>query len=533
MRWCAPVSALEVSAILLATTALALLLFALRLRGLPRGVSLDWWLTTFAVVVVGVLAFALARELAGEIALSFFLLAIVAPMRLDARALRAGARGELARAERLARLAAVLHPFGLIRRRPSALRSLARLREGVPLDDAALHAVGAKDDPILAELYRLVSFDALGEPSALLEALAVPSRRQRMLVLGLGAAWIRAVAERCDRGAVVDAIRAAEREDATLVDPDRLLSFLLDAEAALGDVDGADALAASLTGRAEPAELARARIVARIQAGDRRGARALLDEAAKEPWGSRPAIARLSRRLLVEHSAIGSSTEAEALRTHLRGEAVAVNALSPLSGPTRRAAPLTIVTVALLGVVFAIEAWTGDTTSTEHLFALGALVVPPRDAGDWPRVFSAAFLHAGFFHLAFNAASLVAFGRFVETFFGRLGYALIYLASIVGSAGLVLALATPGAPKVLVGASGAIFGLFGTYLAAVGTRAELRRSRRGREQLRVYLLLVGAQLALEQLLPQIATSAHVGGLLTGALVGAVLARSRRLAAPIG
>lgn len=536
------VSALDVSTILLATTALALLLFAVRLVRLPRSLALDWWLTTLGVSAIAVGAWLVARELAGPIALGAFLLAIVAPMRLDALALRAGRRGDLPRAERLARLAAVLHPFGLVRRRRRAILALARLRDGVPLDDDALYAVGAKDDPLLGELYRLVGFDALGDSAALLEALAIPSRRTRMLRLGLGAAWVRAVGERLERPAIVDAIRTAEREDTTLIDPDRLLLFLLEAQAAIGDVSGVDALASSLAARAQASELARARIFARLQAGDRTAARALLDEALATAWSARPPIARLSTLLLRERAPLGTSGELEALREHLREEAVAVHALSPIGGGSamRARTPLTTATAVFLIAVFVLEAATGDATATAHLASLGALVVPMRGAQDLWRIVSSAFLHAGVAHLVFNLASLVAFGRFVEHFFGRLGYLAIYLASIVGSAALVLAVtsfatsATGGAaaePKVLVGASGAIFGLFGAYLAAVIMRRELRRSRRGREQLRLFVLLVGAQLALEQLVPQIATSAHVGGLLAGALVGAALARSRRLAAP--
>ncbi len=534
----AHVSALDVSTILLATTALALLLFAVRLVRLPRALAMDWWLTTALVAAIGGGAWFVARELAGAIALATFLLVIVAPMRLDALALRAGRRGDLPGAERLARLAATLHPFGLVRRRRRAILALARLRDGVPLDDDALHAVGAKDDPVLAELYRLVGFDALGDSAALLDALALPSRRTRMLRLGLGAAWVRAVGERLDRPAIVDAIRTAEREDATLLDPDRLLLFLLEAQAAIGDVSGVDALAASLVTHAQASELARARVFARLQAGDRAGARALLDEALTSPWARRPPIARLSTLLLAERAPLGTSGELDSLRAHLRDEAVAVHALSPIGGggAMRARTPLTSATAALLMAVFVLEAATGDATATAHLASLGALVLPLRGPGleDLARVVSSAFLHAGVAHLVFNVASLVAFGRFVEHFFGRLGYVAIYLAAIVGSAGLVIAVtssASASEPKVLVGASGAIFGLFGAYLAAVVTRGELRRSRRGREQLRLFVLLVGAQLALEQLVPQIATSAHVGGLLAGALVGAVLARSRRLAAP--
>jgi rhomboid protease GluP len=524
------VSAPDVSILLLVTTALALALFVVRLARLPGALAFDWWLAAGVVCAASGLAFAFVRPFAGEIALATFAFVVVLPSRLDALALRAGRRGDLDRALRLSRFAAALHPLGLVRRRPRAIVALSRLREGVPLDDDALHAVGAKDDPLLAEFYRLVTYDALGDTRALLDALAIPSRRARMLRLGLGSSFVRAVAERLDAVAVVDAIRTAERQDATLADPDRMLLFLLESQAAIGDVAGVDALSSSLRGRAPASDLVRARIFARVQAGDRADARKLLDEALAGPWGARPTIAKLGTLLLREPRSTRAA-ELDAVRAHLRDEAVAVHALSPLGGATKARTPLTTVTVAILFVVFAIELATGDATDTAHLADLGALVVPLRGPGDLVRVIASAFLHAGFAHLAFNVATLVAFGRFVEHFFGRVGYVAIYLAAIAGSATAVVATVGHGEPRVLVGASGAIFGLFGAFLAAVATRRELRRSRGGREQLRLFLVLVVAQLALEQLVPQIATSAHVGGLAAGLLVGTVLARTRKLAVP--
>jgi membrane associated rhomboid family serine protease len=527
------VSALDVSLILLATTALALALFVVRLLRTPSTLALDWWLTSLAVAAVGALAWLAWPVGAGALAFAAFSALILLPSWLDARALREARRGELAQADRLARLAGLVHPFGLVRRRRRAIVALARLREGVPLDDEALRAVGAKDDPVLGEFYRLVAFDALGEPAALLDALAIPTRRARMLRLGLGAAWVRAAAERLDRPAVIDAIRTAEREDATLIDPDRMLAFLLEAQSAIGDVEGVDALAASLAGRVHPSDRLRARAFARVQAGDAQGARALLDEARAEPWGERPSLRRLGLQLLREGSraSTGRAPELEATRAHLREEAVAVHALSPLGGATKAKTPLTTATVLVLLGTFAFQASQGSTTDPAQLARLGALIAPLRGPSEAWRALTSAFLHAGLAHLLFNVASLVAFGRFVEHFFGRVGYVAIYLGAIAGSAGAVLATADPSAPKVLVGASGAIFGLFGAFLAAVGTRGELRRSRRGREQLRTFAGLVAAQLALEQLVPQIATSAHLGGLAAGALIGAALARSRKLAVP--
>jgi rhomboid protease GluP len=77
-------------------------------------------------------------------------------------------------------------------------------------------------------------------------------------------------------------------------------------------------------------------------------------------------------------------------------------------------------------------------------------------------------------------------------------------------------------PHLLVGASGAIFGLGGALVSAVVLRADLRRSRRGREELRVFALIVGLQFLFDRFVPGVSGTAHVCGLLGGILAGAIV-----------
>lgn len=121
------------------------------------------------------------------------------------------------------------------------------------------------------------------------------------------------------------------------------------------------------------------------------------------------------------------------------------------------------VTIALISVNVAVYvaelAGGGSQDGTNNtIFDHGVLWGPFVAAGDWWRLFTAAFLHFGFFHLAINMYSLYWVGSLLEHVIGRWKFLLLYLASgLAGSAGALIA--TPNAATV--GASGAIFGVLG------------------------------------------------------------------------
>jgi membrane associated rhomboid family serine protease len=81
----------------------------------------------------------------------------------------------------------------------------------------------------------------------------------------------------------------------------------------------------------------------------------------------------------------------------------------------------------------------------------------------WMTIFSAMFLHGGWFHIASNLWVLFIFGDNVEDRMGSLGYLLFYLLSGV-AAGLLQAFLLPGSAVPMIGASGAIAGVLGAYL---------------------------------------------------------------------
>jgi membrane associated rhomboid family serine protease len=137
------------------------------------------------------------------------------------------------------------------------------------------------------------------------------------------------------------------------------------------------------------------------------------------------------------------------------------------------------------------------------------------DQGEWWRVLTAAFLHGGLLHLAFNMYALWLFGPVLERRFGSVSYAALYLAGGL-TGGMLYQLL--GSDSAAVGASGAIFGLLGALLAASYRQ---RHTRAGAAVFGQLGVLLAINLALPLFLPDIAWQAHVGGLAGGMLIAAV------------
>ncbi|MEU3310757.1 rhomboid family intramembrane serine protease [Nocardiopsis sp. NPDC055551] len=131
--------------------------------------------------------------------------------------------------------------------------------------------------------------------------------------------------------------------------------------------------------------------------------------------------------------------------------------------------------------------------------------------GEWYRLITAAFLHAGVFHLLFNGYAMFILGPQLERWLGHGRFlALWILGALAGS--VLSLLATPNAGSV--GASGAIFALFGAVFV-IGRRLRL--------DTRMIMVLLALNLGITFLVPNISWTAHIGGLVGGLLIGAVFA----------
>jgi membrane associated rhomboid family serine protease len=159
--------------------------------------------------------------------------------------------------------------------------------------------------------------------------------------------------------------------------------------------------------------------------------------------------------------------------------------------------------------------------SAGELIEAGAVSRQAVMQGDWWVVITSAFLHLGLLHIAFNMYILWVFGPVIEQLYGHLEYLVLYLLCALGGSVLTILVAPDTSA---VGASGAIFGLFG--LAFVVSR---RRHLLLGPQARGILSQAGGLLMLNLIItfvvPGISWTGHVGGLLVGALIGLMLVPS--------
>lgn len=144
---------------------------------------------------------------------------------------------------------------------------------------------------------------------------------------------------------------------------------------------------------------------------------------------------------------------------------------------------------------------------TVHYSLLG----PGLMQGEYYRLVTAAFLHVSITHLAFNMLALYVLGIQLERALGWVRYTALYFLSAIG--GNVLVYLVSGASSFEVGASTGIFGLLAAYYLVA------RKIRIDTSQI-VFLIVIN--LVISVAFSDISLWGHVGGLLTGALVAAVM-----------
>ena len=181
----------------------------------------------------------------------------------------------------------------------------------------------------------------------------------------------------------------------------------------------------------------------------------------------------------------------------------------PLAKPVVTNILLGLVGLAFLAEVIVSRSITDISTAASITAGaqLNSLIV----GGDYWRLLSAVFLHAGLMHLAFNGWALYSVGRDMESLLGSSWFIAIYL--LAGLAGNVAYyLLGPNVPSL--GASGAIFGLIGAE-AAFFLRNRPLLGRFGRQRLGNLAMMIGINLVFGFTVPGINNIAHLGGLLTG------------------
>lgn len=168
--------------------------------------------------------------------------------------------------------------------------------------------------------------------------------------------------------------------------------------------------------------------------------------------------------------------------------------------------------MAITAVVFVLQFVTGDLV-TRYLTYYPALTARE----PWTMITS-MFVHGSFLHVTFNMLSLYIFGRALEPVIGRARFLTLYLLSGFGGSVAVLLL---NPSSGVLGASGAIFGIFGAFFV-------IQRGLGGNSLQMVILLAIN--LGIGFIVPGVSWQAHVGGLLVGGLIGLVLMRTRAIRA---
>ena len=139
--------------------------------------------------------------------------------------------------------------------------------------------------------------------------------------------------------------------------------------------------------------------------------------------------------------------------------------------------------------------------------------------GEWYRLITGGFLHAGLIHLGMNMLVLWILGSQVERILGHARYAALYLAALMAGSFAVM-LAPPIPPTFTVGASGAIFGIMGAALAYQrAQRINIWQSGLGG--------LLVLNLAITFGISGISIAGHIGGLVGGFVTGWVLFQVER------
>lgn len=149
------------------------------------------------------------------------------------------------------------------------------------------------------------------------------------------------------------------------------------------------------------------------------------------------------------------------------------------------------------------------------LIAFGAKYNPAIHNGEYWRLLTAVFLHANLLHVGLNMLNFLFLGLIVEHIFGHLRFVLIYVLT-----GIISTLASfVFAPQeISVGASGAIFGLVGAYSVFILVHRQAFPYH-GITALGWLILVIGINLGLGFVIPNVDNYAHVGGLLSGCLLG--------------
>jgi membrane associated rhomboid family serine protease len=187
-----------------------------------------------------------------------------------------------------------------------------------------------------------------------------------------------------------------------------------------------------------------------------------------------------------------------------------------------RHAPAVLVLIFLNSAAFLFETSFGNSNDPDVLHRIGALEpYAVLVQGEYWRLFTALFLHAGLLHLLFNLFALYLLGPALERSIGAVRFGMCYLISGFASSSGVVLLTVIGVVQVaqLVGASGCIMGIVGAW---AGFLLRHRHIPYAKQRLANVLMIIVIQTAFDLSTPEVSMAAHLCGLIAGFFLGLIL-----------
>lgn len=183
-----------------------------------------------------------------------------------------------------------------------------------------------------------------------------------------------------------------------------------------------------------------------------------------------------------------------------------------------------IVTTILIIIniaVFLVMEFTGSTENTQFLYEHGAMYWPAvLEDGQWYRLITHMFVHSGANHIINNMFMLGILGYQIEKEYGPIKYLITYFVSGIGGAVLsALIEMSLGEAVVSVGASGAIFGIFGVMLVMIFKNRQRMGQVSAPRLIILFVLMVFGNME-----EGVDVMAHLGGALIGVAMGFLLYR---------
>lgn len=180
--------------------------------------------------------------------------------------------------------------------------------------------------------------------------------------------------------------------------------------------------------------------------------------------------------------------------------------------------PVTTILLAIMVVYFIVISLNGGTTNSQTLVDFGAFFPPYIfQNNEYYRFITSIFIHIGVTHILFNGYALYIFGTQIEKIMGKTKFIIFFLLAGIGGnivTYIVSLRSLEAFQTISAGASGSLFGILGAFLYLI-RRHPSTITPEGRKSI---LSLLGINLVITLLIPNISITAHFGGLIIGYLL---------------